>query len=129
MKENAILTKRENEIAELLAWGASKCEIAAKLFISERTVENHARNIFEKTGCGKVNELSAWWFCTHFNISFELSPIKRRFFAIALLVILTPEIFNHDDSFIRAQRTARVTRTIRASRGRRNDADTTTFEF
>ena len=44
------LTKRESEIAELFAWGASKKEIANRLFISERTVENHARRIFEKTG-------------------------------------------------------------------------------
>ena len=43
------LTKRESEIAELFAWGASKKDIANRLFISERTVENHARNIFIKT--------------------------------------------------------------------------------
>ena len=63
------LTKRESEIAELFAWGASKKDIAKRLFISERTVENHTRNIYEKTGCSKVNELSAWWFCKTFHIS------------------------------------------------------------
>lgn len=72
------LTTRETEIAELFAWGASKKEVANHLNVSERTVENHARNIYEKTGCGKVNELSAWWFCTRFNISFDLSPLKKK---------------------------------------------------
>ena len=71
------LTQRETEVAEYFAWGAAKKEIADYLSISERTVENHARNIFYKVGCGKVNELSAWWFCTRFNISFDLSPIKK----------------------------------------------------
>lgn len=44
-------TKRENEIAELFAWGASKKDVAKRLFVSERTVENHARNIYGKIGC------------------------------------------------------------------------------
>ena len=75
---NAVnLTKREAEIAELLAWGATKKDVANRLFVSERTVENHTRNIYEKTGVTKINELSAWWFCTTFNISFDLSPLKR----------------------------------------------------
>lgn len=78
MNEFAELTKRESEIAELFAWGASKKDIATRLYISERTVENHTRNIYEKVGCSKVNELSAWWFCTNFHISFDLSPFKRN---------------------------------------------------
>ena len=47
----AKLTKRESEIAELFAWGASKKDVANRLFVSERTVENHARNIYWKIQC------------------------------------------------------------------------------
>ena len=97
------LTKREAEIAELFAWGASKKDIAERLFISERTVENHARNIYEKTGCSKVNELSAWWFCTKFHISFDLSPLKRKFIATTLVALLIPQIFNFDNVAIRVR--------------------------
>ncbi len=82
------LTKCEAEIAELFAWGAGKKDIANRLFISERTVENHARKIYEKTGCSKVNELSAWWFCTKFHISFDLSPLKRKVIATTLVVLM-----------------------------------------
>ena len=44
----AELTRRETEIAELLAWGAAKKEVADQLQISPRTVENTARHIYEK---------------------------------------------------------------------------------
>lgn len=42
MRLKAELTRREGEVAELLAWGASKKEVAERLFISARTVENTA---------------------------------------------------------------------------------------
>jgi DNA-binding NarL/FixJ family response regulator len=45
----ASLTSRENEILKLIAKELSNEEIANKLFISERTVETHRRNIFTKT--------------------------------------------------------------------------------
>lgn len=45
MRAEAGLTQRETQIAELLAWGAAKKEVADRLSISPRTVENTARNI------------------------------------------------------------------------------------
>jgi DNA-binding NarL/FixJ family response regulator len=45
----ASLTSREKEILKLIAKELSNEEIANKLFISERTVETHRRNIFTKT--------------------------------------------------------------------------------
>lgn len=81
------LTKRELEVAEMLAMGASKKEIATKLFISERTVENHARSIYQKVGVTKVSELSAWFIGTKYNIS-DLSPIKKGVFVLAVFIVL-----------------------------------------
>ena len=43
------LTTREQEILQLIAGEYSNAAIAEKLFISERTVETHRRNIFTKT--------------------------------------------------------------------------------
>lgn len=72
MMKVAELTKRESEIAELFAWGASKKDVANRLFISERTVENHARNIYAKIGCQKINELCAClavrWRCSQSRV-------------------------------------------------------------
>jgi len=44
------LTDREMTVLELLATGKSNREIAEALFLSERTVENHARNLYRKLG-------------------------------------------------------------------------------
>ncbi len=42
------LTEREREILELVASGMSNKEIAAKLFLSEKTVKHHMTNILQK---------------------------------------------------------------------------------
>ena len=46
------LTKRELEIANLVAQGNSNLEIAANLDITERTVKAHLSSIYEKTKTG-----------------------------------------------------------------------------
>jgi two-component system nitrate/nitrite response regulator NarL len=48
--EGRLLTDREREIVKLIAKEYSNKDIAEELFISERTVETHRKNIFKKTG-------------------------------------------------------------------------------
>lgn len=101
MNLNARLTKRENQIAKFLAWGATKKETAAHFFLSERTVENHCRSIFQKTCVNTVNELSAWWFCKEFKISLDLSPRTRSVIASVLLLIYTSTVFSDTSIYTR----------------------------
>ena len=86
---DTILSTREAEIAERIAWGASQKEVANDLGISRYTVDNILRKIYQKLHIGKINELSAWWFCTTFGISFDLSPLKRTIGACCLLGIFS----------------------------------------
>jgi DNA-binding NarL/FixJ family response regulator len=51
------LTDREQEILRLLAEGLSAKQIADKLFISQKTVENHRSNIMRKLDLHSVVEL------------------------------------------------------------------------
>ena len=51
------LTPREQEIMRLLAEGFSVKEVAEKLFISPKTVENHRSNIMRKLGLHSTLEL------------------------------------------------------------------------
>lgn len=52
--EEAHLTAREIEIIKLIEKEFSNKQIADELFISERTVETHRKNIFRKTKTGSV---------------------------------------------------------------------------
>jgi DNA-binding NarL/FixJ family response regulator len=48
----APLTQREAEVARPVAGGLTDKQIGSRLFISERTVENHVRNTKNKLGFG-----------------------------------------------------------------------------
>ena len=52
------LTARESQIAHLVSQGKTNREIAAELFVSERTVENHVAHIFAKLGVSSRTALA-----------------------------------------------------------------------
>ncbi len=52
------LTRREREVSLLAAQGLASKEIAEKLFLSVRTVENHLQRAYEKLGIAGRDELA-----------------------------------------------------------------------
>jgi DNA-binding NarL/FixJ family response regulator len=52
------LTEREREIAELVCDRHTNRQIAGELFLSEKTIETHLRNIFVKLGVGSRVEVA-----------------------------------------------------------------------
>lgn len=54
----AALTPQQEKIARLVAEGATNREVAARLFLSQRTVEHHLRNIFTRLGVRSRVELA-----------------------------------------------------------------------
>jgi len=55
-----LLAKREADVARLVAEGLTNKQIGARLFISERTVDSHVRNILNKLGAGSRAQIAAW---------------------------------------------------------------------
>jgi DNA-binding CsgD family transcriptional regulator len=53
------LSRRELEVASLAARGLSNAEVAERLVLSVRTVENHLHNVFQKVDVGSRHELAA----------------------------------------------------------------------
>ncbi len=52
------LTRREREVAGLAAAGVPSREIAARLVLSVRTVDNHLQNVYSKLGVTSRDELA-----------------------------------------------------------------------
>jgi predicted ATPase/DNA-binding CsgD family transcriptional regulator len=58
--ESAALGKRELEVARLVAEGLSNKQIAARLFISDRTAATHVGNILNKLGFNSRAQVATW---------------------------------------------------------------------
>jgi predicted ATPase/DNA-binding CsgD family transcriptional regulator len=53
------LTRRENEITQLIAIGLTNRQIAEQLFIAQRTVDTHVAHILAKLGCSNRAQVAA----------------------------------------------------------------------
>jgi DNA-binding CsgD family transcriptional regulator/tetratricopeptide (TPR) repeat protein len=56
----AVLSGREAEVAALVAEGLTNREIGERLFISQRTAENHVKHILTKLGFTTRSQIAAW---------------------------------------------------------------------
>ncbi len=54
------LTPREHEVAELVAHGLTNREIAARLYLSERTAQNHVQHILTKLDLPNRSQIAVW---------------------------------------------------------------------
>ncbi|HYM97257.1 MAG TPA: LuxR C-terminal-related transcriptional regulator, partial [Candidatus Sulfotelmatobacter sp.] len=54
------LSRREKEVAKLLAGGLSNRDIAARLYLSERTIDNHVHHILDKLGFDSRVQVATW---------------------------------------------------------------------
>jgi len=54
------LTRRKNEVAELIGLGLTNHEIADRLLLSERTVEWHVEEILNKLGFSTRSQIAVW---------------------------------------------------------------------
>ena len=59
-----LLSVREAELMDLIARGQSNGEVAAELFLSEKTVKNHVNRIYAKLGVTSRGAAIARWVGT-----------------------------------------------------------------
>ena len=61
----SILSPRELEVARLVAQGLTNKQIGERLFVSERTAENHVQHILVKLGFSNRSQIAAWSAADH----------------------------------------------------------------
>ncbi|TMD37265.1 MAG: alpha/beta fold hydrolase [Chloroflexi bacterium] len=54
------LSRRERDVAQLLAQGLSNRAIAERLYLSERTIDNHVHHILDKLGFDSRVQVATW---------------------------------------------------------------------
>jgi DNA-binding CsgD family transcriptional regulator len=54
------LSPREREVARLVGQGLTNRQIAAALFVSERTAQNHVQHILTKLGFANRSQIAVW---------------------------------------------------------------------
>lgn len=54
------LTRREREIASLIGEGLTNREIASRLYVSERTAQNHVHHILTKLDLTNRSQIAVW---------------------------------------------------------------------
>jgi DNA-binding NarL/FixJ family response regulator len=54
------LTPREREVATLVTQGLTNREIAERLYLSERTAQNHVQHILTKLGLPNRAQIAVW---------------------------------------------------------------------
>lgn len=72
------ISDRENEVIEWLSHGMAEKEIANKLSISCKTVNNHIGNIKKKLGASKNLEIFAYKICELEGIEFDIDLFRER---------------------------------------------------
>lgn len=85
------LTKREQEIANLVAKGLTNQDIGQRLYIEKRTVETHLNSIFNKIGIKNRVELVVWVFTGEPKLQSEmLAPLTAEQIKFLATLVSSP---------------------------------------
>jgi DNA-binding CsgD family transcriptional regulator len=65
------LTERERDVTRLVLQGSSTAQIADELVVTQHTVQQHLKGIFDKTGVHSRRDLVGKIFFTHYEPRFR----------------------------------------------------------
>ena len=80
------LSAREAEVMSLIADGQTNGQIAARLFLAEKTVKNHVRRIYSKLGVGSRPAAIAYWRAARLAAP-GLRNVPHRYLRVSLCAL------------------------------------------
>ncbi|TDX83940.1 LuxR C-terminal-related transcriptional regulator [Epilithonimonas xixisoli] len=99
MNLTASLSKREEEVAEVMAFTKDKTEASKRLFISAGTLSAHTFRIYDKLEINSKSELVIWWMVRKMGISKKAIP----YFQYLGVLVISFGVMNDDNPIIRRQ--------------------------
>ena len=108
MKIDAKLSKRELEVAEILAFAINRQSAADKLCISEGTLSAHSYRIYEKLDITSKSELVIWWFVKCLGINRNQIPYFKTIPAVLISLGLIMHKHANFEIIRRSERTTRI---------------------
>lgn len=96
------VTHREWEVAELISFGLTEKEISNHLGVSIHTVNSHKKNLFNKTRCRNIADVTRWYIQEASGIRIEPNKLIRKLISVFMLIILVTAEFSTSE-FIRTR--------------------------
>lgn len=121
------VTHREMEIAELISFGLTEKEITNYLEISFHTVKIHKRNLFNKTGCRNIADVTRWYIQQTAGIRLEPCQAIKKLVSVFMFILVVLAEFSSAE-FIRT-RTRVKTASFKVARPRSRSRSKETFQF
>ena len=118
-----MISPREMQVAELLAWGFTNKEISRQLFVSGETVKTHRKNIYEKLQLHNLADLTRWYFAETNNLNFGMKPVLKRIIVAFFLTLTVAIEYFHIDA-MRTRTVRAKTEIVSRAKGRRKKKKT-----
>ena len=116
MNLQAQLTKRQEQVAgRIVVFGEAKKQVADKLDISTKTVENTVDSIYKRLQVNSIGQLCTWWYATKLNI--PLDKIYSTALSLFFICLVCVNEINTDDTAVRVR-----SRTCRVKTGKRKQS-------
>lgn len=123
-------THREWEVAELISFGLTEKEISDYLNIAFRTVKTHKKNLFNKTGCRNIANVTRWYIQETSGIRLEpKEPIKKLVSAFMLILVVLSEFGSSEFIRTRTRVRAQSLKTMRAKPRARRSKEAFQFQL
>jgi len=123
------VTHREWEVAELISFGLTEKEISDHMDIAFWTVKSHKKNLFNKTGCRNIADVTRWYLQETTGIRLEPKPaIKKLVSAFMLVLVMLSEFSTSEFIRTRIRVKPQTLKTMRARPRARRSRETYQFQ-